>query len=181
MEEKDLREKLERIFRVSDCSDELFDAFNLAVKNKIEDSELYKILLGNPALTKDEILMYTETLTQEFPNSSYELFIWTAGLFENNTFDYFSIDKSLHYYKKALDSNPVSHKPLINALKLYNYEIGLPTNSSIIDFIKENIQRIKDKKEVYLSLVGHYQKVGSLELKRKYQALAEKAQRDEDQ
>ena len=80
--------KIERIFRNSNNSDEIFDAFTEAVKEKIDDVNLYKILLGNHSLSKDEIIMYAEKLCKEFPHHKYEIYMWVASIFQNSLLEF---------------------------------------------------------------------------------------------
>ena len=72
MNEKDFK-VLENIFLTSTSSEELFDAFDTALKGNIGDLEIYKILLANPALSIDEIEMYVKILSEKFPSMKYDL------------------------------------------------------------------------------------------------------------
>ena len=90
--------EIEFIFSNSNSADELFDAFHIAISEKIRDEELYKKLLWNKALSADEISMFAEKISHDFPELSFNIFFWTAQVFEsisnygeyhNHAFKYF--------------------------------------------------------------------------------------------
>ncbi|MFC2084135.1 hypothetical protein ACFLS9_03680 [Bacteroidota bacterium] len=164
--------QIETIFRESDSPDEIFDALQSAIFKKISDINLYKILLGNPSLSRDELIMFTEKICGVFCTLKFDLYMWLASILESNYEDYKNIENSLDYYIKAFSIRPAENKSLISALDLYNYDIELPTNSNIIHFIETGIQSVDNKNEVYSKLANHYRKRGIAELFEKYKRLA---------
>jgi hypothetical protein len=174
MKNHETKNKIENVFRFSNNSDEIFDAVDSAIRNKYCDIELYKILLGNPALSKDELIMFAEKLSREFTICCYDLYIWTAKIFGNNYLDNYNLEKSLHYLKKASDKEPAKHEPYIAALKLYNYDLDLPINKKIIEMLSGNFESVEHKPEIYIALADHYNRLGNLTQRNKYRALAEK-------
>ena len=58
----EIKKNIENVFRGSSSSDELFDYFQEALKHQTNDIGLYKMLLGNPALSSDELKMFAEKL-----------------------------------------------------------------------------------------------------------------------
>ncbi len=164
--------KIEDAFRNSTSSDELFDAFQKALSLYITDIELYKILLANPALSPDEIKMFAEKLLKQTPNNAFELCMWTAKVFENYQ-DYYRLEDSIHYYRKAISYNPTDHESLLQLLKFYNYEIEMPANKIIIELVEENVSAAHQKSKVYYAFADLYRKVGNKKLEAKYLALAE--------
>ncbi|AFN74382.1 hypothetical protein MROS_1143 [Melioribacter roseus P3M-2] len=171
----DLIKKLESTFRYSSSSDELFDAFTEAVRNGVDDLEVFKVLLGNPTLSLDEIKMYAEKLIRDFSHKKYDLSIWTAKVLENNSDEYDYLESAIEYYKKAIDANPASHEPLTDLLGLYNFDLDLPTNSRIIDIVKSNVKNVELKSKVYNSLANLYKRLKDFQNEARYTALAEKA------
>jgi hypothetical protein len=167
--------KIESIFRNSTSPDLLFDAFQEAIKLKIKDPEIFKILLGNPALSTDEIKMFVEKLIREFPGYAHELTIWAAKIFEHKDDYHNSLEDAVYYYKRAHDYKPDSTEPLLRLLSLYNYELDLPTNKAILEFVETRGPLIKIKSKVYYALAGHYKKIGDKDSELKYFALAERA------
>jgi len=176
---EEIKKRIENIFRNSNSSDELFDAFDEAIKLKITDVEVYKVLLANPALSLDEIKMYTEKLLRELTEHRFQISMWTAKVFENlqTNFDY--LEGAINYYIKAIQINPSSHEPLLGLLKLYNYDLELPTNQKILNIIEENLPRVEIKSKVYFALSNLYKKLGNLQKEAKYAALGEKAMEQE--
>ncbi len=171
--------KIEETFRSSKSSDELFDAFQEAIKINLSDIGVYKILLANPTLLPDEIKLFTEKLIKEIPGSSFDLSMWTGKVFENQT-DYFNnVKDALFYYQRAISFKPESHEPLMNLLNLYNYEINLPINQKIVDVINESVSSVNQKSKIYYALSKHYKKCGDSVLEIKYYALAERASENE--
>ncbi len=168
------KNRIEEIFRVSNSSEEIFDAVIESINEKIKDLDLYKILLANTVLSDDEIIMYTEKLCKEFKEFCKELYVWTAGLFENKCEDYSCIENAVNYYKKAIQKEPEDYLTYLRLLKLYNYEINLPINSTIIEVISANADKVKLRSKIYYALANHYKKLGDLYYQRKYLRLAEK-------
>lgn len=172
---------LENVFRNSTSPDEIFDAVNLAVQNKVDNIDLYKILLANPTLSKDELIMFTEKICREFVPYKFDLYVWIAKLFESNYNDYHYIENSLHYYQKAFLINPENELPLLSALNLYNYDLELPINKNILQLVNTGEPTIKNKSVLYNKLSEHFGKTGNYELKNKYAELAAKYSRKQNQ
>jgi hypothetical protein len=93
--------EIEKIFQNSACRNELFDAFGDALKSGIRNIELYKILLANPALSSDELEMYSEELVKKLNGNEYDFYIWTGQIFEMGRFKDNTQEKAFHYYVKA--------------------------------------------------------------------------------
>lgn len=167
--------KTENIFRNSTSPDFLFDAFQEAIKLKVKDPEIFKILLGNHALSTDEIKMFVEKLIKEFPSHAHELSIWAAKIFEHKDDYHNSLEDAVHYYKRAHDYKQDSFVPLLNLLTLYNYEFALSINKNIIELVEDRISSISLKSKIYYALADHYKKIGDKQLEMKYFALAERA------
>lgn len=169
------KEEIEKIFRSSNDSNDIFDAFQASISLKINDVELYKILIGNPTLSFDEIAMYTEKLASEFPNFSFELYLWTAQLLETKSLNIDALETALHYYAKAARINPTDHTPFANAINLYNYEMDFNLNELIEEFVKSGIDTAKQKSYVYKTLADHFKKKGDTDSQKKYLRLYEKS------
>ncbi len=173
--------QIENTFRTSNDTNELFDAFIDAMRNNIKDPDLYKILLANPALSKDELIMYTEKLCKELNEDAYEICLWTAGIFENNCEDYDCLNNAIKYYEKAIDKNPQNHKPFLNLIELYNTDFEVPSNQYILEIVHKKLDGVRRKSKVYYALAGLYKKLGNVEQQRKYFSLAERCALRENQ
>lgn len=171
----------EAVFRNSNDNDDLFDVFELVLSEKIKDVDLYKILLGNPALSQDEVIMYTEKLCKEISDSVYDLCMWTANIFGNKLTEYNCIETSISYLKKASLADPQNCAPYLTAINLFDLELNLPVNNKIIKMVEEGVSAVAKKSKVYYSLADLYKKNGNQKLAIKYSRLAEKAALREDQ
>lgn len=167
--------KIENTFRSATSSDELFDAFQDALKLNICGLETFKILLANPVLSSDEVKMFAEKLIKEFSTNVFDLCMWTAKIFENDPDNNDRLDDALHYYSRAISNQPTSHEPFVKLLELYNHEINLPTNQKILDLVSVGIQAVHYKSKVYYALSNHYKRAGNIQLAAKHLALAEKS------
>lgn len=176
---EELTKKIESIFRNSTSQDELFDAFDEAVKNNIRDFDLYKILLANPFLSSDEIKMYTEKILKDSPFNSYSILMWTAKIFENRDRGVWCAEDSFNYYLRAFNFNSSEAEPLIGMLNLYNIEINSGLNKNILSSVVELVHAVKFKSVVYSAMAALFKKKGDLYTASKYLALAEKAAESE--
>lgn len=170
--QNDLYKKIESVFRNSNSPDELFDSFSDAMKLKIDDLTLYRIFLANPALSIDEIKMFSGKLLKEMPAEQFHISMWAAKIFENRQSGYEFIDNALHHYKIAAEARPDAHEPLLEMLRLYNSEFDLPYNKTILELIDRFVPAVNLKSKIYFSLSDIYKKKNELEAASKYLALA---------
>lgn len=174
MDSKRIKE-IENVFRNATSSDELFDAFQEALELNLNDLEIFKMLLANPALSADEIKMFTEKLIKEFPINAFDLCMWTAKVFENDQLDPHRLEDAIQYYSRANFIEPSLSEPLTQMLGLYNYGIDVLANRKILDIVESRVKSVKKKSEVFYVLADHYKKVGNIERAAKYLALAERS------
>jgi len=167
-------EDIEFVFRNSNSPEELFDAFRKAITGRVEDIELYKILLANPILSGEELKMYTEHLSKVFRDNAFDLFMWTGKIFSHYTSEYERLEDSISYFVKAFYKNPRSHEPTCKLLQLYNYDMNLPTNKVILDVVEECVNLVEKKSEVYKELSRLYSRTGNGEKAAEYMHLAHK-------
>ena len=171
---EDLFKSIENTFRNSNNTDDLFDAFRQALESDIRDIEVYKILLGNPVLSKDEVIMFAEKLCKDFNDCSFDICMWTAGLLGNKFTDYDYIEISILYLMKAAECDPSSYEPYLRAINLFDVDLDIPSNQKIIKMVDEGLQAVLKKSKVYYSLAELYKKIGDKNLEKKYSVLAEK-------
>ncbi|MCX8010101.1 MAG: hypothetical protein N3A61_03020 [Ignavibacteria bacterium] len=169
------KSELEYIFKNSKNPDELFDSFDKAVKSKIDDLDLYKILFWNSALSKNEVCMFIGKLAKEFPHISYDLYMWGAKVLEVSFENDDNFESVIKFYKKSAEANPLSAEPYVRALDCYNEDLKIPEPSTLIQFVKKGINKVKDPSILYYKLSEFYGKLGNLELKKHYLALGEKS------
>lgn len=176
-ENKNLKKNLEKIFLESDSSDQIFDAFQLLLFNKIDDMDIVRVFLANPSLSIDEIVMYSEKLASTFVELSYEIFLWTGYVFESK---FGCTDYSLNYYQKASSVSPSEYAPYVSAIHLYNFEYPLPSNKIIIKMVEDGAPCVKKRSKVYYEFAKLYQELGNREKHIKYTELAERSALTED-
>ncbi len=172
-------DEIEQIFRNSNSPDELFDAFRGAITLKISDIELYKILLANPILSKEELKMYSEHLSKVFYEKAFDIFMWTGNIFSNYNAEYERLEDSITYYVKALYSNPKNHEPFCRLLQLYNYDLNVPANKIIIEIVETCIDKAEKKSIIYAEMSKLFEKAGMKEKSVEYIKLAQKYQRED--
>lgn len=173
--------KIESVFRDSFSSEELFDAFAEAMKLRVNDVELFKILLANPSLSIDEVKMFAEKIIREMPKSLYQISMWCAKVFENYAERYEYLDSSINYYLKAINALPTNFEPLVSLLNLYNMEIETPVNKRILEIVNGSIPPVNFKSKVYYALADLYKHLGDLDTASRNLALAAKAAEREGQ
>ncbi len=178
---KDYAKEIEKIFRLSNSPSELFEAFHFALSNRISNVDLYKILIANPVLNKDEVKMFTEKLCVVFKQHSYEILMWAANIFEHTITDLATLESAISFYNKALDSDPLNHEPLVKLLNLYNRDYKTPYNDTILNAVMDKLGEVKFKSKVYFALAKLYQEIGNRKQNVKYLSLAEKASKVENQ
>lgn len=174
--------QIENIFRTSASPEELFDAFREAINTRVTDIDLYKILLGNPSLSADEIKMYAEKLAKEIPDQTINTFMWTAAVFEHQKDDYEKLEDAIKYYQRSFEHDSTSALPLISLLGLYNFDLETPINKSIVEYVDLHVTSVYQKSRVYFSMANLYKQKENYMLAAKYLAFGEKAaEREHDQ
>lgn len=174
--EKNLRHNLEKVFRDSNSIDALFDGFQILIFKKIDDLNLFKTLLANPSLSPDELKLFSNKLSKEFKHQSYEVFFWTATVFETK---FGCNDYAFNYYVKAINVKPFKYEPFLSLIRLYDYDLDTLTNHAIIEFVENAVEFVECRSKVYMVLASHYLKIGDDRQSKFYEAKAEHSQRDE--
>jgi hypothetical protein len=176
--DQNIKLHFEKKFRDLNSSGELFDAFRDAIRNKIKDADLYKILLGNIALSPFEIKMFTDKLCTMFPDLSYDLLMWTANILENCSAKN-NIELAVEYYKKAAEADGLTHLPYYSIVKIYNPEFDNPPQEELLSLLQRGLEKVRYKSKIYFALAELYGKLNNLPFKHKYTLLAHKSAREE--
>lgn len=166
--------KYEFIFKNSKNSDELFDAFDNALKENIDDIETYKLLFWNPALDINMLSMFVKKLANTFPNIAYDVYMWGAKVIELSFDNVENYETILNFYKKAADLKPLENEPYIKAIDAYNFELKIHPPAAVINFLKKGITKVKDPSTLYFKLSEFFGKLGNTELKNHYLSEGEK-------
>jgi hypothetical protein len=168
----------ESVFRNSDSPDELFDTFRIAVEQQLKDSNLYRLLLWNKALSTDEVMMFAEKICKDHPELCYQIYSWVGKIF-SSIFVYGELnEQAFEYYKKAAKSNPSAHEPYVAIARFYNPELNIPTFNSVIKTLRNGIDLVDKKSKVCFAVSKLYKNNGLLDEAREYQKLGEKYQRE---
>ena len=142
----------------------MFDAFNFAVSNNISDLNTYKILLANPAVSYDELNLYTEKLCSLFSSCSYDILLWTGQVIECRIDSGYWVEKAVEYYRRAAKAKPEKYEPYLRLLENYNTEFDISTNNDIMETINDGLQQVRYKSKIYQALGTFYKKIGNLRL-----------------
>lgn len=172
------RQEIEKIFRTSNSPDELFDAFRIAISNRIQDPSLYKTLLWNKVLSADEIAMYTEKISNEFPEHSYNIFLWAGQIFAASTAFGEYHDRAMKYFGKATLENESTAEPYHLLAGIYNRELNIPPFEELIGTLLKGVEKVNDKSGLCFLISDLYRRRGNIEESRKYRSLGEKHQRN---
>ena len=168
------KSELEKIFRTSNSSNELFDYFRIAIENKVKDEDLYKTLLWNKALSPDEISMFSEKICHVFPAYSYNIYLWVAKIFSTTSLLGKYYEKAVTYFLKASEANNKSPEPLLALAGIYNKELNIPPFEDLVYSIETALTKIKSKSSVCFVLSDLYKDKGFINEARKYRSLGEK-------
>jgi tetratricopeptide (TPR) repeat protein len=166
--------KYEYIFKNSKNADELFDAFDSALKEGIDDLELYKLLFWNPALSIDMLSMFIKKLASTFPHLAYDVYMWGAKVIELSFDNVENYETILNFYKKASELKPLENEPYVKAADAYNFDLKVHSPAMVINFLKKGITKVKDPTTLYFKLSEFFGKLGNIELKNHYLAEGEK-------
>jgi hypothetical protein len=125
---------------------EIFDAFEDALKQGVQDMELYRLLFWNTALSPDEVCLFGEKLAREFKNLAFETFMWLASVFEVTYSSCDNFDLAMRYYRKAAQARPEEIQPYLDAADCHEPDLNIPPFVLLVEFLKEGINLVADKK-----------------------------------
>ncbi len=166
-------EEIRRCFSTSTDFNEIFDAFQSALSQKIKDVEPYRLLFWNHSLSPDEVRLFGEKLATEFPDLAYDVFLWLASVFEVTYSSSDNYELALHYYQKAAAAKPAEPDPYLDACDCYEPDLDIPPLSSLIDFVKHGTEHVANPKSLYRRLAQLYELAGDTEQSELYRHLAE--------
>jgi tetratricopeptide (TPR) repeat protein len=167
------QEEIRRRFSTSTDFNEIFDAFEDAVVQRIDDVELYRLLFWNNSLTPEELCLFGEKLSQEFPQISYDVYMWLANVFELTYSMYDNYELAVEYYKKAASIKPSEPDPYLDAADCYEPDLNIPPVDVLIDFLKEGSEHVGNPKTVFQRLAYLYQLSGDFEMSEYYRRKAD--------
>jgi tetratricopeptide (TPR) repeat protein len=166
-------EEIRRCFSTSTDFNEIFDAFQSALSQKMKDVEPYRLLFWNHSLTPDEIRLFGEKLAAEFPDLSYDVYLWLAGVFEVTYSSSDNYELALHYYQKAASVKPAEPDPYLDACDCYEPDLNIPPLGSLIEFVKHGVEHVANPKSLYKRLSHLYELAGDMEQSELYRQKSE--------
>jgi hypothetical protein len=152
---------------------EIFDAFEDALAQGIQDVELYRLLFWNSALNTDELCLFGEKLAKEFPILAYETYMWLASVFEATYSMSDNFELAMEYYRKAAAAKPEEVQPYLDAADCHDPELNIPPLYWLVEFLKLGINLVKDKKTLLHRLSYLYQMHGDQKQADFYRNLAD--------
>ena len=157
-------DEIRKRFESSNEFNEIFDAFEQALEQRLEDLELYRLLFWNPKLTTDELCLFGEKLTQVFPDLAFGTYMWLASVFEVTHSIDDNYELALKYYKKAAAAKPKEISPYLDASDCYEQDLNIPPLNMLIDFLKQGTNSVSDPRQLYERLAHLYELAGNDEM-----------------
>ncbi len=169
-------DEIRKRFETSKEFNEIFDAFKHALEQRINNIELYRLLFWNPTLTPDELCLFGEKLSTEFPLLAYDIYMWLANVFEVTYSMYDNYDLALVYYKKAADRKPEAPEPYVNAADCYEPDLNIPPAATLIEFLRKGTETASRPKTLYERLASLYEHSGNDEMSMFYRRKLEEGE-----
>ncbi len=175
------QDEILQCFSTSTDFNEIFDAFQWALSQKMKDVELYRLLFWNPSLTADEVRLFGEKLAGEFPELAYDVYLWLASVFEVTYSSNDNFELALHYYQKASSVRPAEPDPYLDASDCYDPDLNIPPLTVLIDFVRRGLEHVPDQVILYKRLAHLYELAGDAQQSEIYRRKADESARDTDQ
>ncbi len=166
-------EEIRRCFSTSTDFNDIFDAFQSALAQKLKDVEPYRLLFWNHSLTPDEVRLFGEKLAGEFPDMSYDIYLWLASVFEVTYSGNDNFELAIYYYQKAAQAKPAEPDPYLDACDCYDPDLNIPPLTSLIEFVKQGLEYVGNPISLYKRLSHLYNIAGDAERSDFYRRLSE--------
>ncbi len=162
-------EEIRRRFVESEDFNEIFDAVEEAIRQKIEDIELYRLLFWNNSLSAEAIAMFGEKIAGEFPSIAYDVYMWLASVFETVYSKFDNYEGALKFYRKASQVKPQELDPYLDAADCYDPDLNIPPAESLIEFLLQGLKYVRTPKPIYQRLCFLHRAIGNEEMARYYE------------
>ena len=169
------RTEIRHIFNTSKNFNEIFDAFDAAIQQGIDDVEIYRILFWNDSLGQDELILFGEKLARQFRHIAYDVYMWLANVFEVLYGKRDNYELAVAYYQKAAAIRPHEPDPYLDAVDCYNPDLDIPPAKMLIEFLKIGYEFVPDKKNICLRLAVLYQTIGDNALSEYYRVKSDES------
>ncbi len=161
-------EQIRRRFETASLFNELFDAFEQAIGQRIEDLELYRQLFWNKSLNTDEICLFGQKLAHEFPRHAFDIYLWLASMFAVNYAIHDNYELALEYFEKAAAAKPDQPTPYLDAAACYEPDLNIPPITRLISFLKIGSRSVPEPRPLFEKLAGFYEMMGNDEMYKFY-------------
>ncbi|MBI1805246.1 MAG: hypothetical protein HY033_10565 [Ignavibacteriae bacterium] len=165
-------EEIRRRFESSKEFNEIFDAFEQALEQRLDDIELYRQLFWNSTLTPDELCMFGEKIAREFHHLSYDIYMWLASVFGVTYSMFDNYELAFEYYQKAATARPSASDPYLDAADCYEPDLNIPPLSLLIAFLKVGVQHVPTPLQLYAKLAYLYELDGNDEMSKYFRMRA---------
>jgi tetratricopeptide (TPR) repeat protein len=166
---------IRKTFSTSTDFNEIFDVFQSALTQQINDVELYRLLFWNQSLTADEIRLFGEKLAAEFPDLGFDVYLWLASVFEVTTATDDNYELALYYYQKAALIRPSAPDPYLDACDCYDPDLNIPPLGILMEFIRCGLEHVENPAPLYLRLAALLELAGDTEQSDYYRRKADEA------
>ncbi|MCX7985153.1 MAG: hypothetical protein N3A63_09660 [Bacteroidetes bacterium] len=174
------REEIRERFANGKDFNEIFDAFEDALEQRIQDVDLYRLLFWNPNLKAEELCLFGEKLAKEFPGIAYETYMWLASVFEATYAMYDNYELAMKYYRKAAQQRPSEVLPYLNAADCYDPDLNIPDFESLVEFLRNGLQYVVEKRTLLYRISYLFQMRGEQEQADYYRTLADELDQNQN-
>ncbi len=168
-------EEIRQCFSSSSDFNEIFDAFQSAIRQQVKDVEPYRLLFWTHSLTADEVRLFGEKLARDFPDLAYDVYLWLASIFEVTQAQSDNFELTVHYYQKAALVRPMEPDPYLDACDCYDPDLNIPPLASLIEFVKHGVQHVTNPISLYKRLAHLYELAGDPDEAENYRRMADQA------
>jgi hypothetical protein len=161
-------DEIKRRFEFSTDFNEIFDAFESALTQKVRDLDLYRLLFMNPSLTHDELCLFGEKLATEIREIAYDTYLWLARIFEATHSMLDNFELTFAYYRKAASVRPDIVDTYLRAADCYEPDLNIPPIAKLIDFLRSGTEHVDRPRELHERLVYFYEILGNDEMQEFY-------------
>lgn len=162
------KEEIRQCFEFSQAFNQVFDAFEQALEDGIDDVELYRLLFWNKFLSSDELCLFGHKLANEFPAMAYDVFLWLASVFAVNYSRYDNYELAMDYFAKASGVKPEEPAPYLDAAACYEPDLNIPPVTNLLHYLKEGTRHVANPRPLYEQLCRLYDIVGNDEMSKFY-------------
>ena len=166
-------DEIKRRFEFSTDFNEIFDAFEAALVQKVREIDLVRLLFMNPSLSADELCLFGEKLAMEVREIAYDIYVWLARVFEATHSMLDNYELTFAYYRKAASVRPDIPDPYLRAADCYEPDLNIPPIAQLIEFLKSGSEHVGAPREMYERLVYFYELLGNDEMQEFYRRKAE--------